>query len=130
MIKQYEKFGIIHKGYRFLYKSIVYDPRDWTRSDQYERWDCDARDTVHKCKAYLIRDDWNVDEEKIRLYGKHNHPEREEWEPYYGLLYDWQDDNDPYPKLEFEFPESDIPEIPEDDCDQYPHPDCVYLDED
>jgi hypothetical protein len=126
--KKYERFGIIHKGYRYLYKCLVYNPREWIRTDQYERWNCDLADTAYKCKAYIIRDDWNVDEDKIRAYGKHEHALIEAWEPYYGLLYDWQDDNDQYPHLDFDW--GDIPDIPEDDCDHFPHPDCVYLDED
>lgn len=99
----YHKCGIIHKGYRYLYLS-----REWTQTDQYERWDCDLHNTVYNCPAYLIRDSWCQDEERIKVYGTHNHPVWAVWEDYYGLLYDWKDDNDPYPKFDVEIPDEEF----------------------
>lgn len=110
----YNKTGIIHKGYKYLYRCTVYNIRDWIRTDQYERWNCDFFDPVHKCRAYIIRDTWGVDEETIRDYGRHNHRPREEWKDYYGLMYDWEDDDDPHPKFELEEEDFNVKNLPTD----------------
>ena len=93
-IEFYKMRAIIHEGFRYRYKCMVRIRGEILPPSRYEKWECDH--VKNGCRAYIICDSWKIDEERVRIYYKHNHPKIEEWEDYYGYMYTFTEDK-PYP---------------------------------
>jgi hypothetical protein len=84
----YKQKAMIHEGFRYLFECMAHKPKNLPLTEQYEKWHCDHIKT--RCKAFIINDSWGVDEERVLSSGKHTHPPMEEWDGFYGYLYEFE----------------------------------------